>query len=264
MAGQVSLAIILAYLVIGACAPLLAPHDPLRVFPGNIRKPPGAEFPLGTDEVGRDILSRLIFGARVSIEIGVLSVGTAALCGSALGLVAGYAGGSTDAWIMRLVDILLAFPGILLAIAIVAVLGPGFASVIIAVGIEALPAYARTVRASTRSVREAEYILAARALGAPARRIVGRHILPGVLAPVIVLASLGVGIAVLTAAALSFVGIGAQPPTAEWGSMLATGRAYLRDAPWIAASPGLAVVVLTLALNLFGDALRDALDPHVP
>jgi peptide/nickel transport system permease protein len=252
------------YLVIGACAPLLAPHDPLQVFPGAMRKPPGAEFPLGTDEVGRDILSRVLFGARVSIAIGALSVAIAALCGSALGLVAGYAGGWADAWIMRLVDVLLAFPGILLAIAIVAVLGPGLDSIVIAVGVESVPAYARTVRASTRAIREAEYILAARALGAPARRIVGRHILPGVVAPVIVLATLGVGIAVLTAAGLSFVGIGAQPPTPEWGSMLAAARGYLRDAPWIAASPGLAVMLLALALNLFGDAVRDALDPHVP
>jgi peptide/nickel transport system permease protein len=204
-----------------------------------------------------------VWGTRVSIGIGVLSVALAVLCGSVLGLAAGYTGGWTDAVIMRLVDVLLAFPGILLAIAIVAVLGPGLENVMIAVAIEALPVYVRTVRASTLSVREAEFILAARAAGAPAERILGCHLLPNVLAPVMVLATLGVVTAILTAAGLSFIGIGAQAPAAEWGSMLSTARTYLRDAPWIAAAPGLALLVLALGLNLFGDALRDALNPRL-
>jgi peptide/nickel transport system permease protein len=261
--SQIGLAIVLLFVLMAIFAPVVAPHDPTQIFSGQIRKPPSVQFPMGTDEVGRDILSRVIFGSRVSMRIGLISVGIAATCGSLLGLLAGYAGGWLDTLIMRVVDVLLAFPGILLAIAIVAVLGPGLDNVMIAVGIEAIPAYVRTVRASTLSVREHEFVLAARASGAPAPRIVGRHIFPNVVAPIVVLATLGVGLAILTAAGLSFIGIGAQPPTAEWGSMLATARTYVRDAPWIAAFPGLAIVGLVLALNLLGDGLRDALDPRL-
>jgi peptide/nickel transport system permease protein len=261
--ARIGLAIVLLCLLVAIFAPLIAPHDPVEIFSGQLRKPPSLRFLMGTDEVGRDILSRVIYGSRVSMRVGLISVGIAAVCGTLLGLVAGYAGGWIDAVIMRVVDVLLAFPGILLAIAIVAVLGPGIDNVMIAVGIEAIPAYVRTVRASTLSVREHEFVLAARASGAPAGRIVLRHILPNVLAPIVVLATLGVGLAILTAAGLSFIGIGAQPPTPEWGSMLATARTYVREAPWIAASPGLAIVVLVLALNLLGDGLREALDPRL-
>jgi peptide/nickel transport system permease protein len=254
---------VLLFVLMAIFAPVVAPHDPTQIFSGQIRKPPSARFLMGTDEVGRDILSRVIFGSRVSMRIGLISVGIAMTCGTMLGLLAGYVGGWLDAVIMRVVDVLLAFPGILLAIAIVAVLGPGLDNVMIAVGIEAIPAYVRTVRASTLSVREHEFVLAARASGAPARRIMALHILPNVLAPIVVLATVGVGLAILTAAGLSFIGIGAQPPTPEWGSMLATARTYVRDAPWIAAFPGLAIVGLVLALNLLGDGLRDALDPRL-
>ena len=262
MAARAGLTIVLLYIFIAIFASLIAPHDPLQIFSGQLRKPPGPQFLMGTDEVGRDILSRIIFGSRVSMRVGLISVGIAATCGTIVGLIAGYAGGWFDLLTMRVIDVLLAFPGILLAIAIVAVLGPGLDNVMIAVGIEAIPAYVRTVRASTLSVREQDFVLAARAAGAPAHRVVARHILPNVLAPVIVLMTVGVGLAILTAAGLSFIGIGAQPPTPEWGSMLATARTYLRDAPWIAAFPGLAIVVLVLALNLLGDGLRDALDPR--
>jgi len=261
--ARVGLVIVLLSVLVAIFAPLLAPHDPVEIFSGQLRKPPSLRFLMGTDEVGRDILSRVIYGSRVSMRVGLISVGIAAVCGTLLGLLAGYAGGWLDAVVMRAVDVLLAFPGILLAIAIVAVLGPGIDNVMIAVGVEAIPAYVRTVRASTLSVREHEFVLAARASGAPAERIILRHILPNVLAPIIVLATLGVGLAILTAAGLSFIGIGAQPPTPEWGTMLATARTYVREAPWIATFPGLAIMALVLALNLLGDGLREALDPRL-
>jgi len=256
-------AIVVASVLVAILAPLLAPHDPVQIFSGQLRKPPSLSFLMGTDEIGRDILSRVIFGARVSLRVGLISVSIAMVCGSGLGLLAGYLGGWTDAVIMRVADVMLAFPGILLAIAIVAVLGPGIDNVMFAVGIESIPVYVRTVRASTLSVKQHDFVLAAHASGAAPGGIIWRHVLPNVVAPIIVLATLGVGIAILTAAGLSFIGIGAQPPTPEWGSMLATGRTYVRDAPWIAAFPGLAIVIVVLALNLLGDGLREALDPRM-
>jgi peptide/nickel transport system permease protein len=256
-------AIVAACVLVAVFAPLLAPHDPIQIFSGQLRKPPSLSFLMGTDEIGRDILSRVIFGGRVSLRVGLISVSIAAVCGSALGLIAGYLGGWTDAVIMRVVDVMLAFPGILLAIAIVAILGPGIDNVMFAVGIESIPVYVRTVRASTLSVKQNDFVLAAHASGAAPGGIIWRHILPNVVAPIIVLATLGVGIAILTAAGLSFIGLGAQPPTPEWGSMLATGRTYVRDAPWIAAFPGLSIVIVVLALNLLGDGLREALDPRM-
>jgi len=256
-------AIVAACVLVAVCAPLLAPHDPIQIFSGQLRKPPSLSFLMGTDEIGRDILSRVIFGGRVSLRVGLISVSIAMACGSALGLIAGYLGGWTDAIIMRVVDVMLAFPGILLAIAIVAVLGPGIDNVMFAVGIESIPVYVRTVRASTLSIKQNEFVMAAHASGAAPSGIIWRHILPNVVAPIIVLATLGVGIAILTTAGLSFIGLGAQPPTPEWGSMLATGRTYVRDAPWIAAFPGLSIVIVVLALNLLGDGLRAALDPRM-
>ncbi len=256
-------AIVAGCMLVALFAPLLAPHDPIQIFSGQLRKPPSSSFLMGTDEIGRDILSRVIFGGRVSLRVGLISVSIAMVCGSALGLIAGYLGGWADAVIMRVVDVMLAFPGILLAIAIVAVLGPGIDNVMFAVGIESIPVYVRTVRASTLAVKQNEFVLAAHASGAASSGIIWRHILPNVAAPIIVLATLGVGIAILTAAGLSFIGLGAQPPTPEWGSMLATGRTYVRDAPWIAAFPGLSIVIVVLALNLLGDGLREALDPRM-
>jgi peptide/nickel transport system permease protein len=263
LSALVGAGIVAVCVVVAVLAPLLAPHDPVEIFSGQLRKPPSLRFPMGTDEVGRDILSRVIFGARVSLRVGLISVSIAMVCGTALGLIAGYAGGWADAVIMRIVDVMLAFPGILLAIAIVAVLGPGIDNVMFAVGIESIPVYVRTVRASTLSVKQNEFVMAARAAGAAPSGIIWRHILPNVVAPIIVLATLGVGLAILIAAGLSFIGIGAQPPTPEWGSMLSTGRTYIRDAPWIAVFPGLAIMIVVLALNLLGDGLREALDPRM-
>src|SRR5690606_9225696 len=234
-----------------------------ELFPGQLRQPPSMQHLMGTDEIGRDILSRIIYGSRISLRVGLISVGIAAVGGVVLGLIAGYFGGAVDTVIMRVMDVLLAFPGILLSIAIVAILGPGINNVMIAVGIEAIPVYVRTVRGSTLTTREEDFVLAARASGASASRIIFRHILPNILAPVIVLGTLGVGIAILTAAGLSFIGLGAQPPQAEWGTMLATARVYLQSTPWLAIFPGATIMIVVLALNLLGDGLREALDPRM-
>jgi peptide/nickel transport system permease protein len=259
MAGGV---VIVLFVAVALFAPVLAPHDPNEIETRARRKPPSATHLLGTDELGRDVLSRVIYGARVSLRVGVVAIGIALTAGTLLGVVAGYFGRGVDSIIMRLTDVMLAFPGILLAIAIIAILGPGLFNVMIAVGIEAIPVYARTARASTLAVRQLEYVIGARASGAGHGRILGRHILPNIVAPLIVLATIGVAGSILAAAGLSYIGLGAQPPTAEWGAMLSSARTYLRDAWWIATFPGVAIMVVVLALNLFGDGLRDVLDPH--
>jgi peptide/nickel transport system permease protein len=209
------------------------------------------------------VLSRVIYGGRVSLRVGVIAIGIALVAGTLLGLIAGYKGGWADSVIMRLMDIMLAFPGFLLAIAIVAILGPGLYNVMIAVGIEAIPVYARTARSSVLSTKEEEFVLGARAVGLGHARILFRYILPNILAPLIVLATLGVGIAILSAAGLSYLGLGAQPPTAEWGAMLSAARAFIRQAWWMSTFPGTAIMAVVLALNLFGDGLREILDPRV-
>lgn len=244
-------------------AHVLAPYDPILVLPDQRLQPPSGAHPFGTDELGRDVLSRAIFGARISMTVGLISVTVALVIGVTLGLVSGYLGGWTDNMIMRVIDILLAFPGILLAIVIAGALGPGLRNVMIAVGIFSMPSYARVVRASTLSVKEQDYIEALRALGASDPRIVFRHILTNVFAPIIVLATLGIATAILSAAGLSFVGLGAQPPTPEWGAMLSQARPYLRSEWWMATFPGLAIMITVLAVNLLGDGLRDALDPRL-
>lgn len=241
----------------------VAPADPIRVLPEQRLLPPSRSYPFGTDELGRDVLSRVIYGARISMTVGLISVSVALLIGVTLGLTAGYLGGLTENVIMRFVDVLLAFPGILLAIMIAGTLGPGLRNVMIAVGIFAMPTYARVVRASTLSVKALEYVDAMRALGASDVRIVLRHILPNVSAPIIVLSTLGVATAILSAAGLSFVGLGAQPPAPEWGAMLSQARPYLRNEWWLAMFPGLAIMITVLSINLLGDGLRDALDPRL-
>jgi peptide/nickel transport system permease protein len=244
-------------------APWLAPYDPYRVDLDNRLQPPGGAHILGTDELGRDILSRLLYGARVSLWVGIVTVAAAALIGVTGGLLAGYLGGYWDAVIMRVVDIFLAFPVILLAIAIVAVRGPGLNNVLIALALVYWTAYARLARSVVLTLREEEYTWAARALGASPPRIMVRHLLPNAIAPLVVLASLGMGNAILAEAALSFLGLGIQPPEASWGSMLNSGMQFLRDASFLSTLPGLAIFITVLGFNLLGDGLRDALDPRL-
>lgn len=254
-------AVLVLFILVGIFAPLIAPMDPLEIT-RNRRGAPSMEHWLGTDEVGRDILSRIIYGARVSLRVGLVAIGIALSFGSILGMIAGYAGGWVDSVIMRLTDIMLAFPGILLAIAVVAVLGPSLFNVMIAVGIESIPAYIRTARGSTLSVKEMEYVTAARTSGSSTVRTIFRQILPNVAGPLIVLSTIGIAGSILSAAGLSYLGLGAQPPTPEWGAMLSSGRNFVREAWWIATFPGVAIMMVVLALNLVGDGLRDILDPR--
>ncbi len=253
--------VLLFVIVVAVFAPVLAPYDPNEISP-DLRQPPSLSHPFGTDELGRDVLSRVIYGARVSLRVGLISIGIALIGGTFIGIVSGYWGGWLDSLIMRLMDVMLAFPGFLLAIAIVAILGPSLFNVMIAVGIESIPVYARTSRGSVLGMKEDEYMIGARAIGAGNTRIIGRYVLPNIIAPLIVLATIGVGFAILAAAGLSYLGLGAQPPTPEWGAMLSSARGFLRDSWWMATFPGLAIMIVVLALNLFGDGLRDVLDPR--
>ncbi len=224
---------------------------------------PGPRHLLGTDELGRDILSRLIAGATISLQIQVVAVGLALVVGGAIGLAAGYAGGLTDDLLMRAMDVLLAFPGIFLAIAVVAALGTGIGNVMLAVGISLIPQFARLLRGSTLSIKEKEYIEAARAIGQSHPQIVVRHVLPNCIAPVIVQTTLRMATVLLTASGLSFLGLGVQPPTPEWGAMLSNSRDYMLSSPHAATIPGLAIMLAVLGFNLLGDGLRDSLDPRL-
>jgi peptide/nickel transport system permease protein len=255
--------IILVLIFIAILAPFIAPHDPIEQNLENRLLPPNTEYLLGTDNLGRCILSRLIHGTSVSLQIGVMVVGIAAITGVTLGLIAGYRGGLIDELIMRIVDVLLAFPGIILALAIAGILGPSLYNVMLALAVVGWTSYARVVRGSVLSVKEKEFVEAARALGASEARIMFRHVLPNIMAPVIVMATLGMAHVILAAAALSFLGLGAQPPTPEWGSMLNDGRAFMRTAPHLTIFPGLAIMVTVLAFNFLGDGLRDVLDPRL-
>lgn len=260
MAGGLFL---LLMVLLAVAAPKVAPYDPTQTNVLEALQPPDLRHWLGTDVLGRDLLSRIIFGARYSLQVGLISVGIGVVVGSVLGLLAGYLGGTVDYLVMRFIDLLLAFPGILLALAIVTILGPSLTNVMVAVGISSIPRYSRVVRGSVLSAKENAYVEAARAAGCLTPRIMVRHILPNVFAPVLVLATMGVAGAILWAAGLSFLGLGVQPPTPEWGAILSDGRNYLRIAPWIATFPGLAIMFTVLAINMFGDGLRDALDPRL-
>jgi peptide/nickel transport system permease protein len=255
--------IVLVTLILAAIfAPAVAPYDPLSTS-ADILVAPSGDHLFGTDDLGRDIFSRVIYGARISLPIGLVAVAIAGVAGTFIGLVAGYTGGRTESIIMRCIDVLLAFPGIILAILIMGTLGASLINVMISVGISAIPWYARTVRATTLSVKSFDFVLAARAIGAPPLRIMLRHVLPNVLAPVIVLCTVGVAGAILAISGLSFIGLGARPPSAEWGAMLSQARIYMRQAWWIATFPGIAIMISVLAINVIGDALRESLDPRL-
>ncbi len=260
IAGMV---ILVAFLLSALFAPWLAPYDPIKQELVRRREPPSVEHLLGIDEVGRDILSRIIFGARSSLQVGVGSVSFAILIGALLGAISGYGGGWVDSVVMRLMDIMLAFPSLLLAIAIVSILGPGLMNMLYAIAVVSIPMYARIVRASVLSVKEQDYILAARAIGVPSSRMLFRNVFPNCLTPLIVQATLGIATAILDAAGLSFLGLGARPPTPEWGAMLGSGRGSVFTAPHIVFFPGIAIMLLVLGFNLLGDGLRDALDPRL-
>ena len=257
-------AIILAVVMIAAIfAPYLAPHDPLGMNPTQLLQPPSREHLMGTDELGRDVLSRVIWGARISLYVGVISVTMAVVLGVTLGLLAGYHGGLLDDAINRVLDVVFAFPTILLALGIVGMLGSSLTNSMIAIGLIYTPVYARLARGTTLAVKEREFVQAAIACGAQSFRIIGRHILPNVMAPLIIQTSLSLSLAILAEASLSFLGLGTQPPDPSWGTMVNTGQALVELSPWPVVFPGLAIMLAVLAFNLIGDGLRDALDPRM-
>lgn len=262
--GRLSLVLgvctIAALVICGLLAPVLAPYDPGAQNLAQDLRPPSLEHPLGQDKLGRDQLSRVLYGSRVSLYVGVLTVGISACIGTLVGLLAGYAGGLTDFWLTRLIDILMAFPGLLLAIAMSAALGPSLTNVVVALSLIGWTGYARLVRGEVLALRHHEHVEAAIALGAPPARVVSRHVLPLLAAPLSVQASFGMAGAVVAEASLSFLGLGVQPPTPSWGSMLNDGRAFLLIAPHLTLYPGIAIVLTVLGLNFLGDGLRDALD----
>jgi peptide/nickel transport system permease protein len=267
--GLAATGVLLVIVLVAVFAPWVAPHDPLAVNIRHRLAPPawmdGGDFQhlLGTDQVGRDLLSRMVYGSRVELVVGVGSVLLSAGIGVLLGLGAGYFGARVDAAIMTVINVMLSFPFILLALAVIAVLGPSLPNLIFVLGAAGWPIYARVIRAETQSIREREFIVASRALGTGHLRIVFRQILPNLISPIIVIATLQVAQFIIVASFLSFLGLGVQPPTPAWGNMLGEGRVYMLNSWWIAAFPGLAIFVTTLAINLMGNALRDWLDPHM-
>jgi peptide/nickel transport system permease protein len=256
------LAVIFFFIALALLAPLVAPYDPLATSWSAIRKAPDGAHWFGTDEIGRDILARVIFGARASLLAGVVSVLISMSIGVPLGLLAGYAGGKIDMLISRLTDAVLACPFLILAIALAAFLGPSLTNAMIAIGVSATPVFVRLTRGQTLAVKAEEFILSARAIGNPPWRIALRHVLPNVMPALIVQATLAIAAAVIAEASLSFLGLGQQPPAPSWGSMLNTAKNYIDNAPWMAIWPGLSIFTLVLSFNLVGDGLRDALDPR--
>jgi peptide/nickel transport system permease protein len=254
--------VVLFFVAVAILAPLISPYDPIATNWLLVRKPPSLAHWFGTDEIGRDVLSRIIYGARASLLAGVVSVCISIACGVPIGLVAGYVGGFLDGLLMRITDAMLACPFLILAIALAAFLGPSLTNAMIAIGISAMPAFIRLTRAQVLNAKVEDYVEAARAVGNPHLRIVLRHILPNIVAPIMVQATLAIALAIIAEASLSFLGLGQQPPAPSWGSMLNTAKNFLSQAPWMAMWPGIAIFCVVLAFNLLGDGLRDALDPR--
>jgi peptide/nickel transport system permease protein len=261
-AAMVGLAIVVLFIVLAAGAPLISPYDPLATNWATVRKAPSAAHLFGTDEIGRDVLARIIWGTRASLLAGLLSVLLAMAIGVPLGLISGYVGGVVDGTVMRVIDAMLAIPALILAIALAAFLGPSLSNAMIAIGISQMPIFVRMTRGQVLSVKHEDYIEAARAVGNPHLRIMLRHIFPNIVPPILVQATLAAAMAIIAEASLSFLGLGQQPPSPSWGSMLNTAKNFMSQAPWMAIWPGLAIFTLVLSLNLFGDGLRDALDPR--
>ncbi|OLC32860.1 MAG: hypothetical protein AUI47_05630 [Acidobacteria bacterium 13_1_40CM_2_68_5] len=261
--GLVGAALVAVFLLVTAGAAWLAPYDPVAADFADVLSPPSWRHPFGTDDIGRDILSRVVHGSRVSLEAGLFTVAVALTIGLPLGLAAGFFGGRVDDLIMRGIEVILSFPTLVLALGITAVLGPKLIHALFAIGIVFVPHFARLLRGQVLSVRENDFVAAARALGASDLRVMRLHVLPNCLAPILVQSSFSIAFAILTEAALSFLGLGTQPPTPSWGIMLSTGRGYLEQAPWLGAFPGLAIFLTVLGFNLLGDGIRDALDPRL-
>lgn len=259
-AALAGLIIIVVMILLAVGAPLLTSADPIEMVMADRQLPPSRDHFFGTDEFGRDVFTRVLYGGRISLRVGVIAVVIGMAVGSVIGLFAGYFGRWFDLLSQRFIDVMLAFPDLILALALVAVLGPSLRNVMIAIGISSIPVYARVMRGQVLSLREKEYVEAARAAGSGHLRIVFRHILPNALSPIVVIATLGIASAILAGAALSFIGMGAQPPSPEWGAMLARGREFLRNEWWIATFPGIFIAITVLGFNLLGDGLRDAFD----
>lgn len=256
-------AIVLLMALVALFAPLIAPHSPYEQFTVDQLVPPNSTYPLGTDELGRDVFSRLLFGARISIQVALISVTIGVLLGGTLGMLAAYHGGAADMLIMRFADILFAFPSLLLAIAVLAVLGPSLANVMVAIGIIFIPIFVRVTRAAGLVIVQEQYVEASKASGAGPVQIMLRHVLPNAMAPLLIQITLAISYAILSEASLSFLGLGAQPPEPSWGSMLSTGRGFMTFAPWTAFGPGMAIFIAVLGFNILGDGLRDVLDPRM-
>lgn len=259
--ARYSLGILLVVITVGIVGPWLAPHDPTQPYYEALLSEPSADHVLGTDSIGRDVLSRLLHGARVTLMVAVMAVSITFITGTFIGVTSGFLGGVVDTVLMRVMDILLAIPNIIMAMAIVAILGPSLTNAMIAVGIAGIPKYARLTRGATLSVKSSGYVEASRAVGTSHTRILLYQIMPNIMSPLLVYTTLQIGIAILDTAALSFIGLGAQPPTPEWGTMLSEGKEYIHDAWWLATFPGISITIVVFTVNILGDALRDIFDP---